>query len=86
MILCLIEGQLIDIIGAKLSNLALPEHLRSIIGEKYYGSDEYRPAMKAKGIKPCIRPRSGRLIPADFDKNLDRQRHKIEHMFAKLQD
>ncbi len=86
LILCLTEGQMSDHIGAKLTYPALPEHARTIIGDKGYDSDEYRAALKAKGIAPCIPPRKGRLLPADFDKSLYRQRHKIENMFGKLKD
>lgn len=86
LILCLTEGQMSDHIGAKLTYPALPEHARTIIGDKGYDSDEYRAALKAKGITPCIPPRKGRLLPADFDKSLYRQRHKIENMFGKLKD
>lgn len=57
-----------------------------IIGDKGYDSDEYRAALKAKGITPCIPPRKGRLLAADFDKSLYRQRHKIENMFGKFKD
>lgn len=86
LILCLTEGQTSDHIGAKLTYPALPEHARTIIGDKGYDSDEYRAALKAKGITPCIPPRKGRLLPADFDKSLYRQQHKIENMFGKLKD
>jgi transposase len=86
LILCLTEGQMSDHIGAKLTYPALPEHARTIIGDKGYDSDEYRAALKAKGITPCIPPRKGRILPADFDKNLYRQRHKIENMFGRLKD
>jgi transposase len=75
-----------DHIGAKLTYPALPEHARTIIGDKGYDSDEYRAALKAKGITPCIPPRKGRILRADFDKNLYRQRHKIENMFGRLKD
>lgn len=54
-----------DHIGAKLTYPALPEHARTIIRDKGYDSDEYRAALKAKGITPCIPPRKGRMLPAD---------------------
>ncbi len=86
LILCLTEGQMNDHIGAKLTYPSLPDHATCMIGDKGYDSDEYRAALKAKGITPCIPPRKGRLLPADFDKNRYRQRHKIENMFGKLKD
>jgi transposase len=84
--LCLTEGQMSDHIGAKLLYPALPSHNCIMIGDKGYDSDEYRAALLAKNITPCIPPRKGRLFPADFDKNLYRQRHKIENLFARLKD
>tara|TARA_R110002074_G_C12486390_1_gene661391 strand:- start:935 stop:1258 length:324 start_codon:yes stop_codon:yes gene_type:complete len=72
--------------GAKLLYPALPEHASVMIGDKGYDSDEYRAALKAKNITPCIPPRKGRKLPAHFDKQLYRQRHKIENLFARLKD
>lgn len=72
--------------GAKLLCPALPEHACVMIGDKGYDSDEYRAALKVKNITPCIPPRKGRKLPADFDKQLCRQRHKIENLFARLKD
>lgn len=86
LILCLTEGQTSDHIGAKLTYPALPAHAKSIIGDKGYDSDEYRAALRAKGISPCIPPRKGRRLPASFDKSLYRQRHKVENMFSRLKD
>ena len=79
-------GQVSDHIGAKLTYTALPSHATYMIGDKGYDSDEYRAALKAKGITPCIPPRKGRILPVSFDKNLYRQRHKIENMLGKLKD
>ena len=86
LVLCLTEGQMNDHIGAKLTYPSLPDHATCMIGDKGYDSDEYRAALKAKGITPCIPPRKGRLRPSDFDKSQYRQRHKIENMFGKLKD
>ena len=75
-----------DHIGAKLTYPALRAHATCMIGDKGYDSDEYRAALQAKGITLCIPPRKVRILPAGFDKNLYRQRHKIENMFGKLKD
>jgi transposase len=84
--LCLTEGQMSDHIGAKLLYPMLPNHNCAMIGDKGYDSDEYRAALQAKNIMPCILPRRGWLIPANFDANLYRQRHKVENLFARLKD
>ncbi len=84
--MCLTEGQMSDHIGAKLIYPALPDNAACLIGDKGYDSDEFRKALKAKGIRPCIPPRKGRNVPANFDRSLYRKRHKIENLFGKLKD
>ena len=87
MALCLTAGQVSDHIGAKIRYPALPEQDgTTLIADKGYDSDEYRAALKAKGIKPCIPPRKGRSAPASFCKTTYKQRHKVENMFGKLKD
>ena len=87
MAMCLTAGQVSDHIGAKILYPALPERGgATLIADKGYDSDEYRAALKAKGIKPCIPPRKGRNAPASFSKTTYKQRHKVENMFGKLKD
>jgi transposase len=85
-VMCLSEGNMSDHIGAKLIYPALPEGASHLLGDKGYDSDEFRAALKAKGITPCIPPRKGRNFPANFDKILYKQRHKVENMFGRLKD
>ena len=80
------EGQLSDHIGAKLLYPAFPETTSCLIGDKGYDSDEFRAALKAKGIEPCIPPRKGRNNPTGYNKTLYKQRHKVENMFGRLKD
>lgn len=85
--MCLTAGQVSDHIGAKMLYPALPEQPDIVlIADKGYDSDEYRAALKAKGMVPCIPPRKGRKGPAGFCKNQYKQRHKVENMFAKIKD
>ncbi len=84
-VLALSEGQLSDHIGAKLLYPHLPP-AKYLIGDKGYDSDEFREALKAKKIKPCIPPRSNRNDQHKFSKQLYKQRHKVECMFGKLKD
>lgn len=83
--MALTAGQVSDHIGAKIIYPNLPD-ATVMIADKGYDSDEYREALKAKGIVPCIPPRKGRINPANFCKSQYKQRHKIENMFAKLKD
>jgi transposase len=43
---------------------------------------------KAKGITPCIPPRSNRKVQYEYDRTLykQRQRHKIENMFGRIKN
>jgi len=86
LMMCLTEGQTSDYIGAKLLYPYLPSGARYLVGDKGYDSDEFRTALKARNISPCIPPRSGRKTPAAYCKNLYKQRHKVEVMFGRLKD
>ena len=74
-----------DHTGAKLLYPALPE-AGTLIADKGYDSDEFRDALEAKGIDPCIPPKRNRRRAIPFDKVLYKQRHKIENMFGRLKD
>lgn len=85
--MCLTAGQTSDHIGAKILYPVLPEGIDAIlIGDKGYDSDEYRAALRVKGITSCIPPRKGRKAPATYCKSTYKQRHKVENMFGRLKD
>ena len=83
--MCLTAGQTSDHIGAKILYPCLPDDSQAVlIADRGYDSDEYRAALEAKGITPCIPPRKKRKAPATYCKTQYKQRHKIENMFGKL--
>ena len=85
--MALTAGQVSDHIGAKILYPAL--HARPgapMIADKGYDSDEYRAALEAKGLTPCIPPRRKRRNPASYCKTTYKQRHRIENMFGRLKD
>lgn len=85
--MCLTAGQTSDHIGAKLLYPALQGASGTVlIGDKGYDSDEYRAALKAKGLTACIPPRKRRTSPAPYCKIQYKQRHKVENMFGKFKD
>ena len=51
-----------------------------------YDADWFRAALSHKGIKPCIQGRRSRKTPVSCDKELYKQRRKIETMFGRLKD
>jgi transposase len=83
--LLLTEGQMSDHTGAKLLYPRMPE-ADTLIADKGYDSDEFRDALEAKGIAPCISPKRNRRRAIPFDNVLYKQRHKIENMFGRLKD
>lgn len=85
LILALTAGQVSDHLGAKIVYPALPK-ATTLIADKGYESDDYRDALKAKGIAPCIAPRKGRIALTPFCKTQYKQRHKVENMFGCLKD
>ena len=84
-VMALTAGQTSDHIGAKIMYPCLPK-ASVMIGDKGYDSDEYRAALKARGIQACIPPRKGRNNPAKYCKTLYKQRYKVENVFNRIKD
>ena len=85
LILLLTEGQMSDFKGAALIVDRLPD-AKALIGDKGYDADWLRAALLARGIAPCIPPKSNRTEQIPYDKTLYKARHKIENMFGRLKD
>jgi transposase len=85
LVLLLSEGQMSDYKGAALMFDAIRD-AKSLLGDKGYDADWFRAALKARGMEPCIPPKSKRKAKIPFDKALYKSRHKIENMFGRLKD
>ena len=81
----LTEGQMSDHKGAVLLFSRLP-NAKELLADKGYDSDWFRNALATRGITPCIPPTANRKVQHTYDKQLYRQRHKIENLFARLKD
>jgi len=79
------EGEMSDYKGAALLLDQLPR-AKELLADKGYDSDWFREALTAKGITPCIPPRKNRITQIAYDKDLYKQRHKVENMFGRLKD
>jgi transposase len=81
----LTAGQRSHYIGARalLDGLPSAEHM---LADRGYDADWYREALEDKGITPCIPSRRGRTDATPHDANLYRKPHKIETIFARLND
>ena len=84
-ILLLTEGQMSDHKGAVLLFSSLPK-AKVLLGDKGYDSDWFRAALESQGIVACIPPKSNRKVQYHYDKQLYRQRHKIENLFGRIKD
>ena len=69
-----------DYKGAAL--LASLPQARELLADRGYDADWFRNALSSKGITPCIPGRHSRKTPVAYDKELYKQRHKIEIMLA----
>jgi transposase len=79
------EGQMSDYKGAALLLNSLPK-AQALIADRGYGADWFRAALLARGMAPCIPPKKNRKLQSEDDKDLSKQRHKVEQMFGRLQD
>ena len=84
-VMMLTEGQMSDHKGAVLLFDALPR-AKELLGDKGYDSDWFRAALTARGITPCIPPKSNRKVQYPYDKAVYKKRHLVENLFAKIKD
>ncbi|PKP70551.1 MAG: IS5/IS1182 family transposase [Alphaproteobacteria bacterium HGW-Alphaproteobacteria-5] len=84
-ILLLTEGQMSDHKGAVLLFSSLPR-AKVLLGDKGYDSDWFRAALESRGINVCIPPKANRKVQYHYDRQLYRQRHKVENMFGRIKD
>ena len=73
----LTEGQMSNHKGAFLLFSPLPR-AKELLADKGYDSDWFRAALTERGIAPCSPPRKNRKVQYHYDKDLYRQRHKID--------
>ena len=81
----LTEGQASDLRGFDgLSDFIYAE---TVIADKGYDADKrVRQVLAHSGKSAVIPPRKNRKNPAEYDKELYKQRHKIENFFSRLKD
>lgn len=58
--------------------------VEQVLMDKAYDSDALRELIESKGMKACTLPRSGRIAPAEYDKDLHKERHRVENFFEKI--
>jgi transposase len=83
--LLLTEGQVSDFKGAAALVSDLPKAQRLIAG-KGYDSDWFRDALASRGIEPCIPGRANRKQAIVYDREVYKERNRIERLFCRLKD
>ena len=83
--LLLSEGQMSDHRGAAMMLPALPP-ARELLADRGYDSSRFRANLIERGITPCIPSTTSRKVPLPYDRELYRQRHRIENMFGRRKD
>jgi transposase len=59
---------------------------KELLADKGYDKDWFRHAFASLGLIPCIPQTANRKFQQAYGKQLYRQRHKIENLFARLKD
>ena len=85
LVMLLSEGQMSDYKGAAMMLAALPK-AKAMLGDRGYDADWFRQALTERGIEPCIPSKINRKVPIPHDRQLYRQRRRIENMFGRLKD
>ena len=71
--------------GRKLLNtLAKPAHSPAMIMDRAYQDDATRQLVLELGFVPVVPPKSNRLDPWQYDKELYRRRNEVERLFRRL--
>ncbi|GGJ45250.1 hypothetical protein GCM10011320_60840 [Neoroseomonas lacus] len=58
----------------------------ALLGDRAFNVDWLRVELDVRGAAAVIRPKSNRKAAIDYDKDIDRWRHRIENCFAKLEE
>lgn len=81
----LTPGQTHDLAGADALLPAIIDHIQALLADKAYDAQERVLALlEHAGVEIVIPPKSNRISPRAYDKELYKARHLIENFFAKL--
>jgi transposase len=83
--IALSAGNISDYDGADVLLKSLPK-TKFLLADRGYDSRKVRKMLTDQGIEPCIPSRCNRISKIEYDKELYKQRHKVENCFAKLKD
>ena len=78
----LTPGQTHDVTQAE--SMIAGINAQHVLMDKGYDSDPLVTVIEKSGAKAVIPPRSNRKTPRDYDREVYRERNKIERLFARL--
>jgi transposase len=81
--LFLTAGQVRDDIDARAMLSCLPD-VDWLLGDRGYGADWFREALKGKGIRACISDRNQHKTPVKCDRPRPKRRNRIEITFGRF--
>jgi len=75
--------------GPSHDRMAIPDLLQDIafttwIGDKACDPDALQDRLADRGVEAVIPPKKNRTLPRTFDRDTDRDRHRIANVFAKI--
>lgn len=62
------------------------DRIQALVGDKGYNSDAIREELHKAGIEPVIPARRNRRQPADFSREIYKERNRIEGIFNRLKN
>ncbi|MCY4300490.1 MAG: transposase [Aestuariivita sp.] len=63
-----------------------PVDFTTLIGDKAFDSDALLDTLAEHGVKTVIPPKRNRTLPRTFDRDIYRERHRIENFFCKIKE
>ena len=61
-----------------------PEGVHNVLMDKAYEGDETRQLVLNLGLAPVVPPKSNRLEPWEYDKEMYKRRNEVERLFRRL--
>ena len=61
-----------------------PAHVHNVLMDKAYEGDETRQLVFDLGLTPVVPPKSNRLEPWEYDKEMYKRRNEVERLFRRL--
>ena len=61
-----------------------PSHCPALVMDRAYEDNETRQRVRDRGFIPVVPPKSNRIEPREYDKELYKRRNEVERLFRRL--